>query len=443
MAAFKQFNTNEVVITPFHANKGFRFAGDAVTASDVGIEYYQSFDTEYVSGSRPTGFTTRLDQVLVFNNIKQLYYSNYLTRSTGDPVTTQSLILGANGDEDSNQFVGPITGPRYDNYLQTSQTQSRFFALYSQSNKTGPSVISIPSKLYGEMIPPSTFEFEYTSSQNQTRSFVVDDGEGNLMATYNSGEARPGVSDPTLQEKVGDIFYSQGIAIFTQKGSGSLSFLGKDVQGAANPNALTSQSIAFSSSITIKENQYKCVVRDNEYSYTLNPSALRPIGELSKASNQLSGSINLSTYNDGGNPGTYEIEFENNTGVGAGVGQGGVATVIVASDGTVSDITVSNSGRGYVVEEGIFLNMNVTSGTGLLFFSLTVDDITNIASPTGLVQANETYYDFATGSYFSPYVTTIGLYNEAYQLVAVGKLSQALPISLNTDTTFVVNFDTW
>ena len=87
--------------------------------------------------------------------------------------------------------------------------------------------------------------------------------------------------------------------------------------------------------------------------------------------------------------------------------------------------------------------MNVTSGTGVIIFTLTVDDITNIASPTGIVQANETYYDFATGSYFSPYVTTIGLYNEAYQLVAVGKLSQALPISLNTDTTFVVNFDTW
>ena len=126
MAAFKQFNTNEVVITPFHANKGFRYAGSSVTASDVGIEYYQTrYGVEYVSGSYPTGLVSgsQLDSVLVFNNIKQLYYSNYLTRSTGDPVTTQSLILGANGDESFNQFVGPTTGPRYDNFLQTSQTQ--------------------------------------------------------------------------------------------------------------------------------------------------------------------------------------------------------------------------------------------------------------------------------------------------------------------------------
>ena len=55
---------------------------------------------------------------------------------------------------------------------------------------------------------------------------------------------------------------------------------------------------------------------------------------------------------------------------------------------------------------------------------------------------NEVYYDFVTGSIFSPYVTQIGLYNEAYQLVAVGKLSRPIPISLQTDTTFVVNFDT-
>ena len=55
---------------------------------------------------------------------------------------------------------------------------------------------------------------------------------------------------------------------------------------------------------------------------------------------------------------------------------------------------------------------------------------------------NEVYYDFCTGSIFSPYITQIGLYNEAAQLVVVGRLSNAIPISLTTDTTFVINFDT-
>jgi len=46
-----------------------------------------------------------------------------------------------------------------------------------------------------------------------------------------------------------------------------------------------------------------------------------------------------------------------------------------------------------------------------------------------------------TSSYFDPYVTCVGLYNESTQLVAVGKLSFPLPISQFTDTTIVVNFD--
>ena len=50
-------------------------------------------------------------------------------------------------------------------------------------------------------------------------------------------------------------------------------------------------------------------------------------------------------------------------------------------------------------------------------------------------------YDFATGSYFSPYVTTVGLYNNNYELIAVGKLAQPLPTSAATDTTILVNLD--
>jgi hypothetical protein len=49
--------------------------------------------------------------------------------------------------------------------------------------------------------------------------------------------------------------------------------------------------------------------------------------------------------------------------------------------------------------------------------------------------------DFATASYFEPYVTTIGLYNEDNALLAVAKLGQPLPLSQNTDMTFVIRYD--
>ena len=49
--------------------------------------------------------------------------------------------------------------------------------------------------------------------------------------------------------------------------------------------------------------------------------------------------------------------------------------------------------------------------------------------------------NFATGSYFSPYVTTVGLYNSNKELLAVGKLSQPLPLSSTTDINIIINLD--
>ena len=52
-----------------------------------------------------------------------------------------------------------------------------------------------------------------------------------------------------------------------------------------------------------------------------------------------------------------------------------------------------------------------------------------------------TVYDYVTGSYFNPYVTTVGLYNEAQDLIAVGKLAQPLPTNNTTDLTILINID--
>lgn len=55
--------------------------------------------------------------------------------------------------------------------------------------------------------------------------------------------------------------------------------------------------------------------------------------------------------------------------------------------------------------------------------------------------SDDTIYDFATGSYFAPYITTVGLYDEQQNLIAVGKLAQPLPSSRTTDMTIYVNLD--
>jgi hypothetical protein len=48
---------------------------------------------------------------------------------------------------------------------------------------------------------------------------------------------------------------------------------------------------------------------------------------------------------------------------------------------------------------------------------------------------------FATGSYFNPYITTVGLYNNNQELLAVAKLAQPIPISDVTDTNIIINLD--
>ena len=61
---------------------------------------------------------------------------------------------------------------------------------------------------------------------------------------------------------------------------------------------------------------------------------------------------------------------------------------------------------------------------------------------TGSVNNNDTLYNFATASYFTPYVGAIGLYNDAQELLAIAKLAAPMPISSTTDTTFLITYDT-
>jgi hypothetical protein len=49
--------------------------------------------------------------------------------------------------------------------------------------------------------------------------------------------------------------------------------------------------------------------------------------------------------------------------------------------------------------------------------------------------------EFAKDEDFTPYITTIGLYNEANELLAVAKLGQPIKKTKNTDTTFIIKFD--
>jgi hypothetical protein len=57
-------------------------------------------------------------------------------------------------------------------------------------------------------------------------------------------------------------------------------------------------------------------------------------------------------------------------------------------------------------------------------------------------EEHEHLANFATGSNFKPYVTTVGLYSDHEELLVVGKLGQPVKMSDETDTTFILRWDT-
>ena len=216
------------------------------------------------------------------------------------------------------------------------------------------SLINIPSKLYGNNIEPQSFNLSFNdpTAYSHTRT-VIDDGNGNLRQFSTNG------AFDFNGAYCGNIIYEHGMVILTPvseswDGSpttnpylsdGGVSNLGAIILNnqngyTAGDDYFSGSIVGFSSSITLYEHQYKCVVRENEFGYSLNPSLL--------------------------------------------------------------------------------------SGS---------------QSEAPLLGTNYVYKDFATGSYFSPYITTVGLYDNDQNLLAIGKLSTPTKVPMDADLEIQVAFD--
>ena len=244
MGPYKQFLASDITVTPFTVNKSFSFPySQFATGSDgqlVGIDRFigqnGSWDYSNLSNNLTTGTLSTQYQVLVYNSIKQLYYSNFLTSSTGDNVSQPDVFIGSNPSGDV--LIGNVNSPIYDNFLQSTLVPDRSWPTGSIG------VISIPSKIYGNYIQPYSFQYIFISES--VTYTLTDDGQGNLL----SGSSN-----------IGNIIYTHGLAIITNQllSSGSVT--------------TTNVTCSFSSSYTIYEAQYKCTIRENEFNATLNPSA--------------------------------------------------------------------------------------------------------------------------------------------------------------------------
>ena len=253
MSIYKPFTTSDVVVTPFKVNKSFSFQGaSALTTLNVGIDRFLGKNTPYISGSDTTGQIKTQSQALIYDSIKQLYYSNYLRGDDGSPANTSSL-----NPDGTITSGGGANQPMYENYLSNTLLANRTL-LTGSGDIIG--VMSIPSNLFGEYIKPGTFRWKATSLD------ITDDGEGGL---FYSGT------------KVGDIIYEHGMAIIS------------NFPPSGRPTTLvTSENVtcSFQSTMTIYESQYKCTLNPNEYTYTQNPSAISGSSNSGIVYNFLTGS---------------------------------------------------------------------------------------------------------------------------------------------------------
>ena len=146
--------------------------------------------------------------------------------------------------------------------------------------------------------------------------------------------------------------------------------------------------ITYKSTKTIYENEYLLIVNEDEFNVSQNPSAIVEIGK--------------------------EIGF------------------VTGSDGKIYK-TTTNPGAKYIRKKSILENGNI------LDYGYT--------GSVGTKKAGFEHYDLSgsvdsTGSFLTPFITTIGLYDDNCDLVAVAKLPQPIKSEPDIPVNFIVRFDT-
>jgi len=408
MSAFIKLNKQDAFVTPYTAHKSYSYTTNqeriiAGIRFRLGTALSSSYERDYF----PTGANK------FHSSVNQLYYSNY----------SSSLESGS-----------------FDNYNQST-------LFFTKSLGDNVAIISIPQPLFGENIKPTTFKFTSGSIE------IYDDGEGNLFSS-------------------GAVSYNQ---VVSSSISSSIEYF-QATASAAYDNISDQETMNFG--IPIEPNSPNEITLDEVYLTKVEwtGSPVESPFYLQNGSTQvsiISESADLAWLefpNDSkliSNDRLY-VQFQDNLAAdninfyfesssiktfatnntiyeSASIADGEYLGNIFYSHGmltlTRSDIAqrlqeqVLRSGSlswkgSHTVYEHTY---NCTVDQTQLNFSLNPSTYTNSTKSGSIL-------DNITGSYFQPYVTTVGLYNDANELIAIGKLGQPIPKSQHVDMTFAVKF---
>jgi len=239
MSVFKTLTSQDIIVSPFEVNKSFTFiGGDTLLSASI---------QRYIG--------TNNGEDLIYNSIKQLYYSNYISGSDGNISNSATASIGSDG-----LYYGEVYSTLYQNYLATDLNPQRYFPT-SSGNIIG--VMSIPKELFGDYIQPNSLHIVTPSGSYK------DDGEGRLYnssillsSIYGTGIYGGSIYGNTIY--CGNVIYEHGIVVLIKGGIPSIN----------NFISSTDIQVSFSSSYTLYETQYKCTISENEFNYTNNPSVI-------------------------------------------------------------------------------------------------------------------------------------------------------------------------
>jgi len=236
-------------------------------------------------------------------------------------------------------------------------------------------------------------EYIYSASFEEVPGDAIDIQSGTLDIFYN------GIQQPTIQLISLDI--NTGIAI-----AENIPFLPKESQGIKIGNIFYNQGLIvltrdsaeklqnkwqldYKSTQTIYEHEYLLISNEDEFNVSTNPSAVVNVGRETER--------------------------------------------FITTDGKVKTV-VKNTGVNYIRKKSILENGDVL-------------DYRYTSSVNPNVFAGFEHYELSssmdsTGSFLLPFITTIGLYDDDCQLVAVAKLPQPIKSEPDIPVNFIIRFDT-
>jgi hypothetical protein len=457
MGAFKTFDARDVILTPFTVNKGFSFYGNS--------EFTGSGLDKFIGLNQTGLFSTSTG-----NDILDYSLNVFESSSVSIINGTQYTVSNFSALEDPSNLLDTASSTIFfPQNISNLETYCTFSGNYSFSTNNNVGTYTIQSILY--VINGNNF---YAASQNSY--FTASNFVGNILVTNSF--SLPFTYTPQSNDRLAVLYFPIAVGL-----SGDVDSLPITFQELNTSFVISSQSVAPSASqplTGINDTIYQRSVYDsikqlyytnyigNPYPaptyytgsdiYTQFDNYLQSfpldVRQFPTESNAKIGIISIPSliYGEYIKPGSFVYKSESiyvyddsngnllnsvdNKKCGNIIYSHGLAVITTSSFVSSLDsfVTSSNTTCSF--------SSSLTIFETLYKCTIRENEFNFSQNPTIISGSEGDLYYYASSSYFEPYITTVGLYNENQDLLAVAKLSQPLPSSTTTDTNIIIKLDT-